>query len=71
MQEKLFIWRGIFPPYPKTSVSIKNLQSVKRSGNLVKVSIKDQDDVGFQCSRLTDAIVLATGLNCIIREAGA
>lgn len=68
-QKRLFTWNGTLPPYAKTTIPAQMLHSATRIGNLVTLSIKNQADVGFECSRLTDAIVLTTGLNGIIRAA--
>lgn len=66
-QEGFLYWCGTFPPFHKTRVSTKMLLKASRVGNLVTVVIADQGDVGFECARLTDAIVLDVGLNGVIR----
>ncbi|CAM9942624.1 unnamed protein product [Scytosiphon promiscuus] len=66
-EEGFLYWCGTFPPFHKTRVSTKMLLKASRVGNLVTVMIADQKDVGFECARLTDAIVLDVGLNGVIR----
>lgn len=69
-QEGYLCWCGTLPPYYKTRVAAETLLKATRAGNLVVVQIANQGDVGFQCSRLTDAIVLEVGLNGVIRACG-
>lgn len=69
-QEGYLSWCGTLPPYYKTRVAAETLIKATRAGHLVIVQIANQGDVGFQCSRLTDAIVLEVGLNGVIRACG-
>lgn len=69
-QEGYLCWCGTLPPYYKTRVAAETLLKATRTGNLVVVQIANQGDVGFQCSRLTDAIVLEVGLTGVIRACG-
>eukprot|EP00904_Undaria_pinnatifida_P006191 jgi/Undpi1/2701/HiC_scaffold_14.g06079.m1 len=61
-QEGYLCWCGTLPPYYKTRIAAEALLNATRAGNLVTVQIANQGDVGFQCARLTDAIVLEVGV---------
>lgn len=67
-QEGYLCWSGTFPPFSKTKVPAQKLLKASRAAALVTVKMSDQGDVAFQCGRLTDAIVLETGLNGLIRS---
>ncbi|CAM9385868.1 unnamed protein product [Choristocarpus tenellus] len=59
-------WSSSLPPYSKTSVDARNLKTVSRQGQVVTVSITHHGVVGFKPARLTDAIVIETGLQAVI-----
>eukprot|EP00903_Cladosiphon_okamuranus_P016338 g15067.t1 len=66
-EESCLCWSGTFPPFSKTKVPAHKLLKASRAGCLVNMKMSDQGDVLFKCARLTDAIVLETGLNGLIR----
>lgn len=67
-QRNCLVWHGVLPPYAKTRIAAEALEKATRRGQFVTLSINNQGDVGFKCTRLTDAIVLQVGLNRIIRD---
>ncbi|CAM9970368.1 unnamed protein product [Discosporangium mesarthrocarpum] len=59
-------WSSALPPYGKTTVEAQSIKSVSREGQLVTVAIRNHGIVGFKPTRLTDAIVIETGLQAVM-----